>query len=109
MLLQLAGFIFDCTCIILPKPIVHIDNYCYLYCSTLFISCTALFFILHLSYSLKKGHFENKPFIHSFIRERSTLLVTVHTFCACVYFAVIVGKLSYLVIVLMGHNYDGCQ
>ena len=36
-------------------------------------------------------------------RERSTLLVTVNTFCACVYFAVIVGKLSYLVIVLMGH------
>ena len=36
-------------------------------------------------------------------RERSTLLVTVNTFCACVYFAVIVGKQSYLVIVLMGH------
>ena len=36
-------------------------------------------------------------------RERSTLLVTVNTFCACVYFAAIVGKLSYLVIVLMGH------
>ena len=36
-------------------------------------------------------------------RERSTLLVTVDTFCACVYFAVIVGKLLYLVIVLMGH------
>ena len=36
-------------------------------------------------------------------RERSTLLVTVNTFCACVYFAVVVGKLSYLVIVLMGH------
>ena len=69
MLLQLAGFIFDCTCIILPKPIVHIDNYCYLYCSTLFIPCTALYFILHLSYTLKKGHFENKPFIHSFTRK----------------------------------------
>ena len=67
MLLQLVGFIFDCTCIILPKPIVHIDNYCYLYCPTLFIPCTALYFILHLSYTLKKGHFENKPFIHSFI------------------------------------------
>ena len=67
MLLQLAGFIFDCTCIILPKPIVHIDNYCYLYYSTLFIPFTALYFILHLSYTLKKGHFENKPFIHSFI------------------------------------------
>ena len=36
-------------------------------------------------------------------RERSTLLVTVNTFCTCVYFAAIVGKLSYLVIVLMGH------
>ena len=36
-------------------------------------------------------------------RERSTLLVTVNTFCACVYFAVIVGKLPYPVIVLMGH------
>ena len=36
-------------------------------------------------------------------RERSTLLVTVNTFYACVYFAVIAGKLSYLVIVLMGH------
>ena len=36
-------------------------------------------------------------------RERSTRLVTVNTFCAYVYFAVIVGKLSYLVIVLMGH------
>ena len=67
MLLQLAGFIFDCTCIILPKPIVHIDNYCYLYCSTLFIPCTALYFILHFSYTLKRGHFENKPFIHSFL------------------------------------------
>ena len=38
-------------------------------------------------------------------RERSTLLLTVNTFCACVYFAAIVGKLSYLVIVLMGHMY----
>ena len=37
-------------------------------------------------------------------RERSTLLVTVHTFRACVYFAATVGKLSYLVIVLMGHT-----
>ena len=35
--------------------------------------------------------------------ERSTLLVTVNTFCACVYFAAVVGKLSYLVIVLKGH------
>ena len=41
-------------------------------------------------------------------RERSTLLVTVNTFCACVYFAATVGKLSYVVIVLVGHN-DGCQ
>ena len=37
-------------------------------------------------------------------RERSTILVTVITFCACVYFAANVGKLSYLVIVLMGHT-----
>ena len=37
-------------------------------------------------------------------RERYTLLVTVNTFCACVYFAPNVGKLSYLVIVLMGHT-----
>ena len=36
-------------------------------------------------------------------RERSTLLVTVNTFRACVYFAATVGKLSYLVIVLMAH------
>ena len=36
-------------------------------------------------------------------RERSTLLVTVNTFRACVCFAATVGKLSYLVIVLMGH------
>ena len=36
-------------------------------------------------------------------RERSTLSVTVNTVCACVYLAIIVGKLSYLVIVLMGH------
>ena len=35
--------------------------------------------------------------------ERSTLLVTVNTFCACVYFAANVGKLSYLDIILMGH------
>ena len=35
--------------------------------------------------------------------ERSTLLVTVNTFRACVYFAAVIGKLSYLVIVLMGH------
>ena len=38
--------------------------------------------------------------------ERSTLLVTVNTFCACVYFVDNVGKLSYLVIVLMGHTMD---
>ena len=36
-------------------------------------------------------------------RERYTLLVTVNTFRACVYFAANVGKLSYIVIVLMGH------
>ena len=36
-------------------------------------------------------------------RERSTHLVTVNTFRACVYFAATVSKLSYLVIVLMGH------
>ena len=36
--------------------------------------------------------------------ERSTLLVKVNTFRACVHFAVTVGKLSYLVIVLMGHT-----
>ena len=35
--------------------------------------------------------------------ERSTLLVTVYTFPTCMYFAATVGKLSYLVIVLMGH------
>ena len=33
-----------------------------------------------------------------------TLLITVNTFCACVYFAANVGKLSYLFIVLMGHT-----
>ena len=37
-------------------------------------------------------------------RERSTLLATVNTFRACVYFAATVGKLSYLVIVLMRHT-----
>ena len=40
-------------------------------------------------------------------RERSTLFVTLNTFRACVYFAANVGKLSYLVIVLinlMGHT-----
>ena len=37
-------------------------------------------------------------------RERSTLLVTVNTFCACVYFAANVGELSYLFVVLMGHT-----
>ena len=35
--------------------------------------------------------------------ERSTRLVTVNTFRACVYFDAIVGKLSYLFIVLMGY------
>ena len=35
---------------------------------------------------------------------RSTLLVTVNTFCACVYFVDNDGKLSYLFIVLMGHT-----
>ena len=35
---------------------------------------------------------------------RSTLLVTVNTFCACVYFDANVGKLSYLFIVLMRHT-----
>ena len=38
--------------------------------------------------------------------ERSTLLVTVNTFCTCVYFVDNVGKLSYLFIVLMGHTMD---
>ena len=37
-------------------------------------------------------------------RERSTLLVTVNTFCACYTHDANVGKLSYLVIVLMGHT-----
>ena len=37
-------------------------------------------------------------------RERSILSVTVNTLCACVYFAANVGKLSYVVIVLMGHT-----
>ena len=36
--------------------------------------------------------------------ERSTLLATVNTFCACMYFAANVGKVSYLFIVLMGHT-----
>ena len=34
-------------------------------------------------------------------RARSPLLIRVNTFCACVFFAAKVGKLSYLVIVLM--------
>ena len=37
-------------------------------------------------------------------RDRSTLLVRVNMFRACVYFAATVGKLSYLVTVLMGHT-----
>ena len=37
-------------------------------------------------------------------RERSTLLVTVNTFCACYTHAANVGKLSYLFIVLMKHT-----
>ena len=37
-------------------------------------------------------------------RARSTRLVTVNTFYACVYFAATAGKLSYLVIVLIGHT-----
>ena len=37
-------------------------------------------------------------------RARSTLLITVDMFCACVYFAAIVSKLSYLFIVLMRHT-----
>ena len=37
-------------------------------------------------------------------RERSTRLVTVNTFCACYTHSANVGKLSYLVIVLMGHK-----
>ena len=37
-------------------------------------------------------------------RARSTVLIAVDTFCACVYFPAIVGKLSYLFIVLMGHT-----
>ena len=40
-------------------------------------------------------------------RERSTLLVTVNTFRACVYFAATVGKLSYLVMVLTLHDPGG--
>ena len=42
-------------------------------------------------------------FIITIDRERSTLLVTVNMFRACVYYAANVGKLSYLVIVLMRH------
>ena len=41
-------------------------------------------------------------------RERSTLLVTVNTFCACYTHAANVCKLSYLIIVLM-RSYDGFQ
>ena len=37
-------------------------------------------------------------------RERSTLLVTVNTLRACVYFAAVLGKRSHLFIVLMGHT-----
>ena len=37
-------------------------------------------------------------------RARSTLLVTVNTVCTCVYVVVAVGKLSYLLIVLMGQT-----
>ena len=37
-------------------------------------------------------------------RERSTLIITVNTFCACVYFVANVGKLLYLFIVLMRHT-----
>ena len=37
-------------------------------------------------------------------RARSTLLITVNTFCACLCFAANVGKLSYLFIVLMRHT-----
>ena len=62
MLLQLVGFILDYTCTNLPTLIVHIDNYCYLYDSTLFNPFAALYYILHLSYTLKRGHFKNKPF-----------------------------------------------
>ena len=43
-------------------------------------------------------------FVITIDRERSTLLVTVNTFRACVYFAANVGKLSYLLIVLMRHT-----
>ena len=35
---------------------------------------------------------------------RSTHLVTVNTFCPCVYFVDNAGKLSYLFIVLMAHT-----
>ena len=35
---------------------------------------------------------------------RSTLLITVNTFCACVYFTATVGKLSYIFIALMEHT-----
>ena len=37
-------------------------------------------------------------------RARSNLLITVKKFCACVYLAANVGKLSYFFIVLMGHS-----
>ena len=35
---------------------------------------------------------------------RSTLLITVKTFCACVYFTATVGKLSYIFIALIEHT-----
>ena len=40
-------------------------------------------------------------------RERSTLLVTVNTFCACYTHAANVCKLSYLIIVLMQWRSEG--
>ena len=85
MLIQLAGFIFDCTCIILPKPIVHIvhiDNYCYLYYSTLFIPFPALYFILHLSYTLKRVTLRINHSLHyiTFIEEFWSFLNTDKTY-----------------------------
>ena len=74
----------------------------------MFIPFTALYmyYILHLSYTLKTDHFENKPFIHSFIY--LFIYSFIHSFIVklCNQDVHIVSKEIYLCNYISGNIYD---
>ena len=60
----------------MSATIKHIDNCCYLYSSTLFIPFTAMYYILHLSYTLRGGGVTLR-INHSFIQsEKNNQILT---------------------------------